>query len=193
MTIPFHDPAPIVSADRRYRYLMTRRWGTGPLVGVIGLNPEGGHGEHAEARRIKNLAKSRGFAGYTAANLYARIGRRDTAVGGAGDPVGPANDSYIDRLAAACDMIVFAWGDHADPTRARAVASHIWHQCSQRGATVAVVGWTANIQPRQLSSAPAGTPLCALTGGANPRFLDVDWRWSQLLADTSGLDSPRSA
>ena len=53
------------------------------------------------------------------------------------DPIGPDNDAHLDREAARHDVIVFAWGAHADPARARAVAhpvvadlpAHRWDGC----------------------------------------------------------------
>ncbi len=117
----------IFSDDRRYRYLLTRQWDEGPLVGFIGLNPPTAseHGAARSERWFRSFAKSRGFAGYTAANLYARMSTDPKHLGEPADPVGPDDDAFIDRMAATHDMIVFAWGDRADSGRARAGLSEI--------------------------------------------------------------------
>jgi hypothetical protein len=184
------ESSTIFSEDRCYRYLLTQHWGAGPLVGLIGLNPStsGEHHHGPSSRRLRTFARSWGFSGYTAGNLYARVCTDPQHLAKVVDPIGPDNDSYIDRISATHDVIVFAWGVDANPGRARAVASRIWHQCGRRGGAVAVLGWTANDQPCHLLSMRAHTQLQTLTAGAHPGFIDVDPRWSQLLADTTDLD-----
>ncbi len=104
------------------------------------------------------------------------------------DPVGPDNDEHLDRAAAEHDVIVFAWGADADPARARAVATRLWRIAGEAGGTVAVLGWASGNQPRHPLYLRADTPLQCLTAGAHRDMLDVDPRWSQLLADTTVLD-----
>jgi hypothetical protein len=189
-TLPHTESSAISSEDRCYRYLLTQRWDDGPLVGLIGLNPstDGEHRHDPGSRRLRGFAKAWGFSGYTTANLYAGVCTDPEYLAEVADPIGPDNDSYIDSLAATHDMIVFAWGVNANPGRARTVASRIWRECSRCGGTVAVLGWTANDQPHHPLSMPADTQLQTLTAGAHPGFIDVDPRWSQLLADTTALD-----
>jgi hypothetical protein len=185
------ESSAVFSEDGCYRYLLTQRWGAGPLVGVIGLNPltADDHRHGSRSRRFRGFAKSWGFSGYTTANLYAGVCTDPKNLVEIADPVGPENDSYIDHLAATHDVIVFAWGVNANPGRARAVASRIWRQCGRCGGAVAVLGWTANDQPRHPSYVRADTQLQTLTAGAHRGFIDVDPRCSQLLADTTDLDS----
>ncbi|MGH3561546.1 MAG: DUF1643 domain-containing protein [Mycobacterium sp.] len=149
------------SDDGRYRYLLTARWGEGPLLGLIGLKPSTvrAHRGAGSERWCRAFARSRGFAGYTEANLYARLSTDPKHLGELSDPVGPDDDAFIDQMAATHDIIVFAWGGNADPARARAVASRVWHQCGRRGGTVAVLGWTVNEQPIHPCTRRA-SPLC---------------------------------
>jgi hypothetical protein len=189
--LPHTESSAVFSEDGCYRYLLTQHWGNGPLVGLIGLNPSTAdeHRHDPGSRQFRSFAKSWGFSGYTAGNLYAGVCPDPKSLDEVADPVGPDNDAYIDRIAATHDMIVFAWGVNANPGRARAVASRIWSQCRRCGGAVAVLGWTANDQPRHPLNVRADTRLQTLTAGSHPGFIDVDPRWSQLLADTTDLDS----
>jgi hypothetical protein len=51
-----------------------------------------------------------------------------------------------------------------------------------------VLGWTAGGQPRHPLYLRGDTPLQCLTAAAHDAMLDVDPRWSQLLADASVLE-----
>lgn len=172
----------IFSDDRCYRYLLTQRWGPGPLLGLIGLNPS-----TLRERWFRSFAKSRGFAGYTAGNLNALVSVDPHHLGEPADPVGPDDDAFIDRMAASHDMIVFAWGESADPGRARTVAGRVWRQCSQRGGTVAVLGWTTNEQPVPPLHPRFNPALQTMTAGTHPDLFEIDQRWTQLLGGTEDL------
>ncbi|WP_083341771.1 DUF1643 domain-containing protein [Mycobacterium talmoniae] len=185
----------LFSGDGRYRHMLRRRWGMGPLVGWIGLNPStaSGHREDATSRRFHSFSAGFGFSGYTVANLYDAVSTDPRRIAYMADPRSPVNDLYLNWLAAVHDLIVFAWGAGADPAHARAVASRIWQSRVRRGGSVAVLGWTANGQPRHPLYLRSDTPLHTLTAGHPGGFVDVDGRWSQLLADPTGLDEdPRS-
>lgn len=171
----------------RYRYRLRRRWAQGPALMFIQLSPATGGAERDDAvvRREVGFALGFGYSAITALNLYAGKARQLCELVAMSDPIGPDNDAYIERAAADHDLIVFAWGHHADPVRASTVASRIWRTCAHTGASVACLGWTANNQPKYLTRLAAGKPLQTLTAGAHPNFFDVDARWNQLLADTS--------
>jgi hypothetical protein len=185
----------IFSKDRCYRQLLRRRWADGPLVGFLGLNPSTAseHREDSTSRRFKGFAEKWGYSGYTAGNLYDAASTDPKRLTAMDVPVSGDNDRHLGWLAATHDMIVFAWGGNADPDRARAVASNVWHQCRQRGGTVAVLGWTGNDQPRHPLYLASDTPLQTLTASGHPGFVDVDPRWSRLLADTTGLSGDTTA
>ena len=104
------------------------------------------------------------------------------------DLIGPDNDEHLDRAAAEHDVIVFAWGAHADPGRARQVATRLWNIARSTGGAVAALGWTLGDQPRHPLYLRADTPLQCLTAWAHRDMLDVDQRWTRLLTDTSVLD-----
>lgn len=187
------DSWAVFSPDGRYRHLLRRRWDEGPLVGFVALNPStaGEDREDSTSRMFKGFAKHWGYAGYTTANLYDAISTDPKALGRMADPVSAVNPFYLDWLATVHDLIVFAWGRSADPNRAQTVASRVWRLSSRRGGTVAVLGWTANDQPRHPLYMSFDTPLQTLTAGAHPWFGDVaDRRWVDLLSDAGELVEP---
>ena len=178
------------SEDRRYRYWLTRRWGPGPALMFVSLHPSAADEHHDDptTRRVVRFARAFGYDAVTLMNLYAAATPEPKELAGMDDPVGPDNDDQLDRAAAEHDVIVFAWGADADPARATAVATRLWRIAGEAGGTVAVLGWASGNQPRHPLYLRADTPLQCLTAGAHRDMLDVDPRWSQLLADTTVLD-----
>jgi hypothetical protein len=190
-----HASAAQFSADRLYRYTLTRRWGTGPALMFVSLNPSVADEHHNDptTRRDERFARGFGYDAVTLLNLYAGCATNPKDLALMADPVGPDNDAHLDRAAAEHDVIVFAWGAHADPVRARAVATRLWRITRTTGGTVAVLGWTAEGQPRHPLYLRADTPLQCLTAGAHRDMLDVDPRWAALLSDTTAIEDPAGA
>lgn len=178
------------SDDRSYRYWLTRRWGPGPALMFVSLNPSDADEQRDDqtTRRDKDFAEQFGYDAMTLLNLSAAVMTDPKELVRLSDPIGPDNDRHLDREAARHDVIVFAWGSNADPVRARAVATRLWDICRRTGGTVACLGWTADGQPRHPSRLSKKTPLSTLTAAAHPDFVDVDPRWTRLLADTDVLD-----
>ena len=178
---------PEFSEDRSYRYWLTRRWGPGPALMFVSLNPSDAdeHRDDPTTRRDMGFARDFGYDAVTLLNLAA-VMTNPKHLALLADPIGPDNDAHLDREAARHDVIVFAWGAHADPARARAVGTRLWRICRRTGGTVACLGWTAEGQPRHPSRLAKPTPLSTLTASAHLDFADVDPRWVALLSDTSG-------
>lgn len=178
------------SPDRRYRYWLTRRWGPGPALMFVSLNPSVAdeHRDDATVRRDKRFARGFGYDAVTLLNLYAARTIDPKGLAAMEDPVGPDNDAHLERAAAEHDVIVFAWGANADPVRASAVATRIWRICRRTGGTVAVLGWTGQNQPRHPLYLRSDAQLECLTASAHVDMLGIDPRWAALLADTGALD-----
>lgn len=177
------------SEDRRYRYWLTRRWGSGPALMFVSLNPSDADEHHDDptTRRDVRFARDFGYDAVTLTNLYAARTPHPKELAAVADPVGPDNDEHLDRAAAAHDVIVFAWGAHADPVRARSVATRLWRIAAAAGGSVAVLGWTAGEQPRHPLYLRGDTPLQCLTAAAHRDMLDVDPRWPRLLSDSAAV------
>ena len=180
------------SDDRRYRYWLTRLWGSGPALMFVSLNPSDAdeHKDDQTTRRDMDFAERFGYHAVRLLNLSDVVMTDPKAVAGIADPISSINDEHLDREAARHDLIVFAWGSNADPARARAVATRLWNICRRTGGAVACLGWTADGQPRHPSRLSKNTQLSTLTADAHPDFVDVDPRWVALLTDSDVLDSP---
>ncbi|MDO2396066.1 DUF1643 domain-containing protein [Mycobacterium avium subsp. hominissuis] len=180
------------SADRTYRHWLTRRWGTGPELMFVSLNPSDAneHRDDATTRRDMQFAEDFGYDAALLMNLYAGVSRDPEQLARMADPIGPETDARLDRAAAEHDVIVFAWGANADPARARAVATRLWRVAAATGGTVAVLGWTEDGQPRHPLRLRRDTPLQCLTASAHDDMRDVDPRWARLLSDSTVIEGP---
>jgi hypothetical protein len=105
----------LFSAYGRFRYRLGRRWGEGPTVAFVLLNPSIADDEVDDAtiRRCIDFAKRLGFGGLEVVNLYAYVATDPAELRRAGYLVGPENDRHIVEAVSACDRVVLAWGVHA--------------------------------------------------------------------------------
>lgn len=95
-----------------YRYSLTRQWGDGRCLLVIGLNPSTADDQIDDPtiRRCIGFAKSWGFSKLVMANLFAYRSTDPTGLEAIRDPIGPRNDSYLKRLSGQSDLALVAWG-----------------------------------------------------------------------------------
>lgn len=98
-----------------YRYDLQRRWGEGPAVVFIGLNPSTADAtvDDNTIRRMVGYATSWGRSAITVVNLFALRSKAPTLLRTHPDPVGPENDAVL--RAAAADgsaLVVAGWGNH---------------------------------------------------------------------------------
>lgn len=125
--VPEMDRKALISDDKLYRYVLTRRWGYGAHATFVMLNPSTADGrtDDPTIRRCIGYARSWGLHGLVVLNLYAYRATDPRALSRVSDPIGPDNDEWIQRYlytAARHDMpLVFAWGHHADEVRAMEV------------------------------------------------------------------------
>jgi len=102
-----------LSADRAYRYLLTRRWDDGPAMTWIMLNPSTADASEDDPtiRRCVGFARREGCGAIQVVNLFALRAADPRELLASPDPVGPGNDGFLlARPLAAC--IVAAWGTH---------------------------------------------------------------------------------
>lgn len=117
----------VLSACGRYRYRLTRVWGTGAAATFVMLNPSTATAEANDATvsRCCVFARSWGCGSLVVVNLYAWRSRTPAALWQAADPVGPDNDQHLQTAAedsaAAGGPLVAAWGMNARPDRVAAV------------------------------------------------------------------------
>lgn len=103
----------VISECGRYRYELTRRWGPGPLLEFIMLNPSTADAsvDDPTIRRCIAFAKRWGYGGIVVRNLYAYRATHPEELVNVDDPIGPENRDYLSRTEADCTIV--AWG--ADP------------------------------------------------------------------------------
>lgn len=108
------DDSAIFSADRRYRYVLTRTWDRArPACSFVMLNPSTAdeRTDDATIRRCIGFARSWGFGSLNVVNLFALRATDPRELYRAEDPIGPENDYWLDALDGR-SRIVVAWGDH---------------------------------------------------------------------------------
>ena len=101
-----------LSADLRYRWKLSRRWGPGGTVNFIMLNPSTADAlvDDPTIRRCVRFARDWGHGGLVVTNLYGWRATDPRELSATLDPVGSENDGYINGVAATADVVVCAWG-----------------------------------------------------------------------------------
>jgi hypothetical protein len=110
-----------------YRYHLWREWDTDkPRMLLIMLNPSLADHQRDDHTITKSIAIARnlGCGRLDVGNLAAFRSPHPAELKRAADPVGPGNDRHLARMLSAADLVVCAWGAHAEalPARVRAVA-----------------------------------------------------------------------
>lgn len=106
----------IFSADRTYRYTLTRDWEEGPRAVFVMLNPSIATDVLLDStvRRCIGFAKAWGMGGITVVNIFALRSRDPKALYTHPDPVGPDNDRHLVTEAERAAVVVAAWGVHGE-------------------------------------------------------------------------------
>jgi len=158
-----------LSVDGCYRWSLTRRWGPGPTAAWIMLNPSRADAatDDPTLRRVIGFAQAAGFGQITVTNLYAWRSPSPSVLHRVADPVGVGNDQAILAGTAGADLIVAAWGTHADPGRAAAVLQLLSHRA------IWCLGRTRGGRPRHPLYVPARAPLQVYR---RPRHDWKDWQ-----------------
>lgn len=102
-----------------YRYRLGRRWGTGPHVTFVMLNPSTADqfSNDPTVARCMKRAKALGAGAVEVVNLFAYRATDPRKMIDAGefggiDIVGPLNDAAIMDAAKGASMVICAWGTH---------------------------------------------------------------------------------
>jgi hypothetical protein len=146
-----------LSMDLEYRYELTRRWGRGPYVCFIMLNPSTADAQLDDPtiKRCMGFARKWRMGGLVVVNLFALRATDPKELLAVDNPVGPDNDDAIHDACVRARAIVCAWGGAAfiEP-RAGFVVEML------RGRTLYCVGKTKAGAPRHpLYVAADATPV----------------------------------
>lgn len=119
----------ILSECTRYRYTLARIWDAGPCLGFVMLNPSTADAtlDDPTIRRCIGFARKWGYGSLVVGNLFAYRATEPDDLKAVDDPIGPANNEHLARIAQGCDRIVCAWGSHrmARGLRAQFVVDHL--------------------------------------------------------------------
>ena len=109
-------PSTAVYSDcERYRYSLTRIWDAGAgRVAFVMLNPSTATEVQNDPtiHRCERRARTLGFGGFRAVNIFALRATDPRDMRAADDPEGPQNMAALDDAAHWADMVVAAWGVH---------------------------------------------------------------------------------
>lgn len=118
------EKSAVISDCGTYRYLLTRRWESGPSMLWIMLNPSTADAETDDPTitRCIGFARAWGFAGLEVVNLFAFRSSKPAVLKKAELPVGAHNNEHIRDAADRHGRIVCAWGATTWPlAKARAL------------------------------------------------------------------------
>ncbi|WP_029029158.1 DUF1643 domain-containing protein [Salinarimonas rosea] len=147
-----------------YRYRLERpgddaRAGA-PALAFVMLNPStaDAYRDDPTIRRVRLLARGFGYGPVVVANLYGLRSADPRALAAHPDPVGPETPAHLAAIAAQVRDVVCAWGNHAEPARARAALALL----AGAGARLWHLGLTKSGAPRHPLYVPRDVPLTML-------------------------------
>ena len=152
-----------ISADGRYRYQLGRRWGTGPMLPWIMLNPSAADdgGDDPTTRRVVSFSRSWGYGACVVVNLFGFRCANPDQLRATAEPIGRRNarsvTAAIDEAAmSGADRIVVGWGVHGH--RWLAIESEVASRL-RRSVASAAEHWTARaLRPVMLGATTSGAP-----------------------------------
>jgi hypothetical protein len=162
-SVPLERSASL-SADRRYRYRLGRRWGSGPALAWIMLNPSAadGAGDDPTTRRVISFSRSWGYSACVVVNLFAYRCADPAELRVAAEPIGRRNVSAVraaidDAAGSGGDRVVIGWGVHGQrwltadgdvARRLRQVVASATERWTQRALCPVTLGTTIGGAPR---------------------------------------------
>jgi hypothetical protein len=177
----------VLSQCRTYGYRLVRVWDSHkPRLGVVGHSWSTATESRSDrtVRRCVGFPRAWGYGGIDIGNLFGLQAADPRSLASAADPIGPDNDAHLAAMCTDNDLVLLAWGAHACPDRAHAVAHMLWHCRRDCGGSLAVLEWTERGQPRHPLYVPRdATPECVTLGAEGFGLHEVeDPRWERLLA-----------
>lgn len=103
------------SDDRRYRYVLWRRWNIdGPVMMFVGLNPSTANEKFDDPtiRRCIGFARAHGAAGVIVSNLFAFQATKPRDLFAEPEPVGSDADAWLGAAAEVASSTIACWGAH---------------------------------------------------------------------------------
>ncbi|MEE8046351.1 MAG: DUF1643 domain-containing protein [Dehalococcoidia bacterium] len=130
----------------QFRYLLTREFGGESTCLFVMLNPSTADAERNDPtiRRCISFARREGFGRLEVVNIYAFRSASPSVLFAAEDPVGAANDTTIAAALDRANLVIAAWGNHAESGRVAEVIGLI----ASSGKLAKCFGLTKRKQPK---------------------------------------------
>lgn len=130
-----------------YRYRLWRRWGDGPSMTFIGVNPSTADAETDDQtiKKCIGFAKRHGCEAIQMLNLFAFRNRDTGEMKKARDPVGPRNDAVLLEHATTAKTVVVCWGGDG---RHRGRDRQVVEMLVAAGVELTCFGFTQSGHPR---------------------------------------------
>lgn len=114
-TLAVAQRSAVISDCQRFRYRLSRRWGEGPALVFIMLNPSTADAsvDDATIRRCVGFAAREGWGAIDVVNLFAYRATDPKDLRRAGYPIGPDNDNAITEAVTSAGCVCLAWGANA--------------------------------------------------------------------------------
>jgi len=153
------------SPDGDYRYALFRRWGHGPTLCWLMLNPSTANAfrEDNTSRRVIHFTKQAGnYGGLVIVNLFALRSTNPAALWRHKDPIGPLGDQFIQTQAAGRANVIAAWGTHG--TR-NGRGQHVAGMLADAGVRLHCLGTNGDGSPKHPLFVHGDTPLVPYRAG----------------------------
>jgi hypothetical protein len=155
------------SPDRNYRYVLFRRWASGPTACWIMLNPSTADAfrEDNTSRRVAAFTRRFGnFGSLVIVNLYALRSTKPDALWAHPDPIGPLGEEFLRSNANSRTLTIAAWGAHGARNER---GNQVTDALTDAGLRLYCLGTTANGQPKHPLYVPGNTRLAPYRVGVS--------------------------
>lgn len=151
----------VYSACGLYRHALHRRWGAGPVLGWVMLNPSTATEAQDDPTIARCMARARalGFGGIAVGNLFALRATDPQSLRRAADPLGAGADAALVQALADAAQIACAWGNLG---ALNGRAGQVLALLRATGLPLAHLGLTLQGQPRHPLYVAAAAPLIPL-------------------------------
>jgi hypothetical protein len=154
----------VFNPTKSHRYLLTRRWDSGPALVFVMLNPSTADAftDDPTIRRCVRFARRDGHGAIAVLNLYALRATDPRELDTHPDPIGPDNDGFIRAITDddTAGLVVAAWGAH---THARSRANAVTRALRTRRTSPRCLGLTRDGSPRHPLYVHRTAPLLPYT------------------------------
>ena len=151
----------VYSACELYRHALHQRWGAGPVLGWVMLNPSTATELQDDPTIARCVARARalGFGGIAVGNLFALRATDPLSLRRTADPVGAGADAALVQTLSGSAQIVCAWGNHGS---FQGRSAQVLDLMRPTGLGLVHLGLTAQGQPRHPLYVAAAAPLIPL-------------------------------